>query len=96
MILLIDNFDSFTYNLYHFVAGSPALQQYAHQHRDMQQRCDMPQRCAEREGNGDSNGAGSATGVAGGKPAVQVAVSYTHLTLPTKPYGCRSRWSPYH
>ena len=23
-------------------------------------------------------------------------VSYTHLTLPTKPYGCRSRWSPYH
>ena len=25
-----------------------------------------------------------------------VAVSYTHLTLPTKPYGCRSRWSPYH
>ena len=24
------------------------------------------------------------------------AVSYTHLTLPTKPYGCRSRWSPYH
>lgn len=72
MILLIDNFDSFTYNLYHFVAGSPALQQYAHQHRDMQQRCDMPQRCAEREGNGDSNGAGSATGVAGGKPAVQV------------------------
>lgn len=32
MILLIDNFDSFTYNLYHFVAGSPVLQQYARQH----------------------------------------------------------------
>ena len=25
-----------------------------------------------------------------------ISVSYTHLTLPTKPYGCRSRWSPYH
>ena len=24
------------------------------------------------------------------------AVSYTHLTLPTKGHGCRSRWSPYH
>ena len=24
------------------------------------------------------------------------AVSYTHLTLPTKPMMCRSRWSPYH
>ena len=23
-------------------------------------------------------------------------VSYTHLTLPTKGHGCRSRWSPYH
>ena len=23
-------------------------------------------------------------------------VSYTHLTLPTKPMMCRSRWSPYH
>ena len=23
-------------------------------------------------------------------------VSYTHLTLPTMPTGCRSRWSPYH
>ena len=22
--------------------------------------------------------------------------SYTHLTLPTKGHGCRSRWSPYH
>ena len=22
-------------------------------------------------------------------------VSYTHLTLPTTTYGCRSRWSPY-
>ena len=26
----------------------------------------------------------------------QVAVSYTHLTLPTKLEWCRSRWSPYH
>ena len=25
-----------------------------------------------------------------------VAVSYTHLTLPTKNSPCRSRWSPYH
>ena len=25
-----------------------------------------------------------------------LAVSYTHLTLPTKPMMCRSRWSPYH
>ena len=24
------------------------------------------------------------------------AVSYTHLTLPTNSYTCRSRWSPYH
>ena len=24
------------------------------------------------------------------------AVSYTHLTLPTMPVRCRSRWSPYH
>ena len=24
------------------------------------------------------------------------AVSYTHLTLPTKEDECRSRWSPYH
>ena len=24
------------------------------------------------------------------------AVSYTHLTLPTNPGMCRSRWSPYH
>ena len=24
------------------------------------------------------------------------AVSYTHLTLPTKVWRCRSRWSPYH
>ena len=23
-------------------------------------------------------------------------VSYTHLTLPTTTFGCRSRWSPYH
>ena len=28
---------------------------------------------------------------------MQIApVSYTHLTLPTKPMMCRSRWSPYH
>ena len=25
-----------------------------------------------------------------------VAVSYTHLTLPTSAVACRSRWSPYH
>ena len=25
-----------------------------------------------------------------------LAVSYTHLTLPTKNSPCRSRWSPYH
>ena len=25
-----------------------------------------------------------------------VTVSYTHLTLPTKVWRCRSRWSPYH
>ena len=25
-----------------------------------------------------------------------VAVSYTHLTLPTTLHECRSRWSPYH
>ena len=24
------------------------------------------------------------------------AVSYTHLTLPTRACRCRSRWSPYH
>ena len=28
--------------------------------------------------------------------AVLLPVSYTHLTLPTKGHGCRSRWSPYH
>ena len=27
---------------------------------------------------------------------VVLAVSYTHLTLPTRLRGCRSRWSPYH
>ena len=25
-----------------------------------------------------------------------IAVSYTHLTLPTNTVTCRSRWSPYH
>ena len=25
-----------------------------------------------------------------------IAVSYTHLTLPTTLHECRSRWSPYH
>ena len=25
-----------------------------------------------------------------------ISVSYTHLTLPTRIYPCRSRWSPYH
>ena len=28
--------------------------------------------------------------------ATNTPVSYTHLTLPTKPMMCRSRWSPYH
>ena len=28
--------------------------------------------------------------------ACWVAVSYTHLTLPTTLHECRSRWSPYH
>ena len=28
--------------------------------------------------------------------SVPLAVSYTHLTLPTKSRECRSRWSPYH
>ena len=27
---------------------------------------------------------------------ILLAVSYTHLTLPTKYNSCRSRWSPYH
>ena len=27
---------------------------------------------------------------------VPIAVSYTHLTLPTTSRRCRSRWSPYH
>ena len=27
---------------------------------------------------------------------IPIAVSYTHLTLPTTPLMCRSRWSPYH
>ena len=30
------------------------------------------------------------------KPDMILAVSYTHLTLPTKIKWCRSRWSPYH
>ena len=30
-----------------------------------------------------------------GEPLIG-AVSYTHLTLPTKLEWCRSRWSPYH
>ena len=29
-------------------------------------------------------------------PPMVEAVSYTHLTLPTKNSPCRSRWSPYH
>ena len=29
-------------------------------------------------------------------PAKTLAVSYTHLTLPTNNPWCRSRWSPYH
>ena len=36
-------------------------------------------------------------GGGGERAAITVAaVSYTHLTLPTKPMMCRSRWSPYH
>ena len=31
-----------------------------------------------------------------GHPDRADAVSYTHLTLPTTAYECRSRWSPYH
>ena len=31
-----------------------------------------------------------------GKTVVIMAVSYTHLTLPTTVGPCRSRWSPYH
>ena len=27
---------------------------------------------------------------------LRIAVSYTHLTLPTRACRCRSRWSPYH
>ena len=34
-------------------------------------------------------------GMAAHLPGV-IAVSYTHLTLPTKVALCRSRWSPYH
>ena len=29
-------------------------------------------------------------------PLASLAVSYTHLTLPTTRLVCRSRWSPYH
>ena len=32
----------------------------------------------------------------GARPMKVMAVSYTHLTLPTKYNSCRSRWSPYH
>ena len=31
-----------------------------------------------------------------GDPLYLIAVSYTHLTLPTTCNLCRSRWSPYH
>ena len=30
------------------------------------------------------------------KKTIVQSVSYTHLTLPTIPFECRSRWSPYH
>ena len=30
------------------------------------------------------------------RKAIDNAVSYTHLTLPTIHGSCRSRWSPYH
>ena len=32
----------------------------------------------------------------GGQATIPMAVSYTHLTLPTILRSCRSRWSPYH
>ena len=32
----------------------------------------------------------------GSFPTNNIAVSYTHLTLPTTLHECRSRWSPYH
>ena len=35
-------------------------------------------------------------GVAREPMAYMDAVSYTHLTLPTRGSKCRSRWSPYH
>ena len=31
-----------------------------------------------------------------GIACIAAPVSYTHLTLPTRLRGCRSRWSPYH
>ena len=31
-----------------------------------------------------------------GNACCVMAVSYTHLTLPTNTVTCRSRWSPYH
>ena len=39
---------------------------------------------------------GLATAIDLAQQGVPVAVSYTHLTLPTNCAVCRSRWSPYH
>ena len=45
-------------------------------------------------------GKGEAVSIVGpsgsGKTTLLMAVSYTHLTLPTTSALCRSRWSPYH
>ena len=50
------------------------------------------------------DGMGAGIDIRGGGPASRetpllnplMPVSYTHLTLPTTPVACRSRWSPYH
>ena len=39
---------------------------------------------------------GKLEGTLTGRNGTLIAVSYTHLTLPTIPFECRSRWSPYH
>ena len=46
--------------------------------------------------NSGTQGNATATSVPGVFAAGDVAVSYTHLTLPTTRQRCRSRWSPYH
>ena len=49
-------------------------------------------------GTARSAGMAGAFGALGGDLSTLSAnpVSYTHLTLPTTPLMCRSRWSPYH